>query len=322
MKRILKQFVKRVTFEILNNEKLFDRKISQHAAKNSLYILNFHRVCEEANSAYEAIHPEHFDQLIAWLLKRFQIVTFTELNSLTESCEKPALIISFDDGYKDFIDIVMPILNKHGVCANQNIIPSCVMSGMPPMNVGIQDFIGQAPASLLKEIDFFDDKTFVDPNNRIAAGIAISRKFKNLSIDIQKQHFGKLKTKFARFDAFQPTQMLSLAEVQEVSRSCEIGSHSFEHASMASQSNDYLEKDAIKCIEWFQQNISQKPDVYAFPNGDYVDKQLDILHNLGYKYILAVGEKYSLKGNLLHNRFTMYGQSLPELKYRAAGQNS
>jgi peptidoglycan/xylan/chitin deacetylase (PgdA/CDA1 family) len=58
---------------------------------------------------------------------------FPRLATLAPNAEPP-LILSFDDGYKDFIEVVVRILERHRVIANQNIVVNSVESGRPPMN--------------------------------------------------------------------------------------------------------------------------------------------------------------------------------------------
>ena len=91
-------------------------------------ILNLHRVDDRTASTFEALDPHLFDELLRWLTQSFTLTTFGELSDLTHRDDKPPLILSFDDGYKDFIDVVAPILDAHSVRANQNVIPRCIES--------------------------------------------------------------------------------------------------------------------------------------------------------------------------------------------------
>jgi peptidoglycan/xylan/chitin deacetylase (PgdA/CDA1 family) len=99
-------------------------------------ILNLHRVGNNAGSAYRPLDPTLFDELLTFAKHEFAVVTIAELR---EKSRKPKLVLSFDDGYRDFATTAVPILRKHGLRANQNIIPRCVETGLPPLNVMAKD---------------------------------------------------------------------------------------------------------------------------------------------------------------------------------------
>jgi peptidoglycan/xylan/chitin deacetylase (PgdA/CDA1 family) len=96
------------------------------------------------------MHPDVFEDLIEFVTRHFQVTTFREHRNLPGG--KPKLVLSFDDGYYDFVEYAMPILERKKISANQNIIPSCVDTGMPIWNVRLYDFLDSAPTSLINEI--------------------------------------------------------------------------------------------------------------------------------------------------------------------------
>ena len=87
-----------------------------------------------------------FDELLSFVNRHFAVVTLSQLRAPTA---KPKLILSFDDGYRDFLLHAVPILKRHGLHVNQNVIPRCIESGLPPLNVIAADFVGKAPVELL-----------------------------------------------------------------------------------------------------------------------------------------------------------------------------
>ena len=313
----IKLVAKRTVISLFGHDPLLALKLRRLASSNVVTILNLHRVDDRHESAYEAITPVLFDDLIGWLKQHFSIVTFAELNRTSRN--KPLLILSFDDGYKDFIEIVVPILERHSIRANENVIPGCVERGLPPMNVHVQDFIGQAPAALLREISLFGLPRGVDPDNRALSCRRVSAAFKSRPIVEQKIIFAELEKQFARFDGFRPTPLMSIGDIRQLVLTHEIGTHSFEHATMAVESDEYVAADAVRCREWHTRKLGIAPEIYAFPNGKAGLGHSDIVRRAGYKHILLAGERFSASGTHVHPRFTMRGASAPELRYRAAG---
>ena len=141
---------KKIIFSILAKQTRLESRKEILVKNNIVTILNLHRVSPNTGSAYKAISPSLFNELISYLKKEFHICLFDDFRRI--KTKKPKLILSFDDGYKDFIDYAVPILEKYDVRVNQNVIPYCIETGLPPVNVLLQDFIGKAPNELLKKI--------------------------------------------------------------------------------------------------------------------------------------------------------------------------
>jgi peptidoglycan/xylan/chitin deacetylase (PgdA/CDA1 family) len=317
IKRLSRQLLRTGAFNLAQTGCVSALKARALAYGGALTILNFHRVSDR-DGGYAAMRPALFDELIAWLKQGFDIVLFRDLEAVAPRA-RPPLILSFDDGYKCFIETVVPILEKHGVCANQNVIASAVESGRPPMNVEMQDFIASAPRALLRETSLPGLPSGVDANDRFGSCLRASAALKGRPMAEQKAIFAGLERHFARFDGFRPTAMMSVEDIRQVGTAHEIGAHSFEHASMATESDDYLRQDARRCLDFFEAKLGGATSIYAYPNGSFRSGQDDILHAAGFKHVLYVGSAYSQRSEWRHPRFTMHAASQAEARFRALG---
>jgi peptidoglycan/xylan/chitin deacetylase (PgdA/CDA1 family) len=314
----VRESMKPVAISIFGSELPLALRARALARSAVLTILNFHRVDDQKGCADAAMKPALFDELVSWLKRSFAIVTFDELEG-RKSSGKPPLILSFDDGYKDFIDIVVPIVEKHDVRVNQNLIPSALDSGLPPMNVQLQDFIRTAPAALLREIPLPGLPAGADPDHRAKSGLQASQALKNRPIVEQKEIFAKLELSFQQFDGFRATPVMSLREAQHVAAVHEIGAHSFEHATMAEETDAYLLDDIDKCLNYFKTRLGIRPSVYALANGSVRPGQAEFIRAAGFHHVLLTGEGFSRRSNWLHKRFTMFGTTRAEARFRALG---
>lgn len=315
----LKSLARRLAFAALARDWRLARRRAAMSRAGVVAILNLHRVDDDRSSAYPAMPPAIFDDLLGWLKPRFRIVALADLATL-ERDGPPPLVLSFDDGYRDFIEIVMPILRRHGLRANQNVVPACVEGGRPPLNVLLQDFIGQAPAPLLREIETPWLPGGFDPDDRAASGMRASRALKNRPMVEQEAIMSALAPDIARFDAFRPTPMMSRAQVIEAAASGhEIGAHSWSHASMAVESDAVFADDVARCRSYFETTLGLPMTIYAFPNGSRRDGQVETLRRAGVAQVLLVDDDFaSLKAPAL-KRFTMRGDDRSEARYRAHG---
>jgi len=313
----VKQATKTLVCWGLQQELAVKLKLKALSRSGALTILNLHRVTDGRRSC-ASISSSLFDELLPWLKQRFSLVGFDELSRLPAS-DKPPMIISFDDGYKDFIDIAAPILEKHRVRVNQNVVPAAIESGRPPMNVILQDFINGAPAALLREVPLPGLPNGADPDNRARSCLTCSTVFKSQPIADQKAQFSRLQPRLERFDNFRPSPMMTIEDVRHLAGSHEFGAHSFEHATMGAESDEYLKNDARKCREYFIERLHFAPSIYAFPNGSYRAGQPEIVHSAGFALVLLGGARYSRLDAWRHHRFNFYADSQVEARARALG---
>ena len=140
---------KSVFFRLLRQAKHDERLKQGISARDNTLILNLHRVSPDANPFWTPMHPQLFDDLLTYLKKSFVVTSLEGLNELGP--EVPAAVLSFDDGYKDFVEYAMPVMRRHKVKANINVIPMCVETGIPIWNVRLYDFLNRSPRSLIKQ---------------------------------------------------------------------------------------------------------------------------------------------------------------------------
>ncbi len=90
------------------------------AAPPGAAILLYHRVAAPATDVHGlAIHPDHFDEHMAWLARHARPMTLVELAEAARERRLPpgAVAVTFDDGYVDNLTTARPLLERHGVPA-------------------------------------------------------------------------------------------------------------------------------------------------------------------------------------------------------------
>ncbi|MFZ2727493.1 MAG: polysaccharide deacetylase family protein [Methylococcaceae bacterium] len=317
----IKKIAKTAIINILSNELVLKRKLDFIKKYNALTILNLHRVAEFDSSSYPPLSPHLFEELLIFIKKNFDIISFESLRHNATKNQRPKLILSFDDGYKDFIDIAVPILEKHKITVNQNIIPYCIEKQLPPLNVIAQDFIGKAPESLLLKLDIPDfNLSYHQINNRLKFGFLVSKFLKNRPMQQQNKLSEYLMPQFYNFKEFKITEMMSIYDIQELIDTHEIGVHSFYHASMAYETKEYFEKDLISCNEYFIKKLNRPAEIYAFPNGEFTKEQREIIEQSNYQTILLVENKFNTNTHTkTYSRFGFHANNIAEVYFNSLG---
>jgi len=316
----MNKVLKKAAFLILGNKFRIQKRIRTIKNKKLLTVVNLHRVMDSDMSTYEPLSTKLFEKYLVFIKKNFRVICFDDLNNPDHlNSSKPLLILSFDDGYKDFIEYAMPLLDKYKLRVNQNFIPECVESGLPPLNVLAQDFIGKAPLSLLENLiipGFIWNNTARD---RMRYGLAVSKYLKNKTFAEQNVLKSDIYRQIFNYSEFQPTAMMSLDDARECSLLHETGAHSYHHSNMEYEEDDFFKNDLIMCKNWFKVNFGKSVNIYAFPNGSYKKKQIEMAYECDYHTVLLVSDSFSKISNIKHDRFGLHGDSLSELKYKGLG---
>jgi peptidoglycan/xylan/chitin deacetylase (PgdA/CDA1 family) len=304
----------------------WDRVLAARAARaNLLVILNLHRVHPAPNPFWPAILPGHFEKLLSYLRQNFLVTSLEDLEYTHDRHpQKPYAVLSFDDGYLDFVQYAHPILDRYGVRANLNVIPDCVKNGTPPWNVELYDFLQSATPAVLRELSLpgFRDKLRSEAvTEKIRYGASLSRFLKQRPRTERVPLWEQLQSVMQRTN-YQLTEMMRLDDVKRMSLHHDIGAHSYSHESMGFEEDSYFEEDVLHCQHYFQNALGMKCLYYAFPNGSYKENQINHLEKLEFKRALLVDEDYADARRFALTRFTIAADNLGDLKLQAAGFRS
>ena len=90
--------------------------------RKSITVLNYHAVVHTAPKIYDwsFLEESAFRNQMVYLKKRFQVISLLEAVRLLragEITDRPAAVITFDDGFQNNYDIAFPILREEGIPA-------------------------------------------------------------------------------------------------------------------------------------------------------------------------------------------------------------
>lgn len=217
-------------------------------------------------------HPKttkQFNSDLDFLLKHYCPMDINEVISFRDSSKKrskPGFFLSFDDGLKEFYEIIAPVLLKKGIPA------ACFLnSGF----VDNKDLFYRYKASLLcdyflkekKEYDISKVKDWVKnhQNNR-PEKILLSLPYqKKEDIDTLASLVG---LDFKSYLAVQKPYMTS-EQIMELSRQgFYFGAHSIDHPMYESISSNEQIRQTELSLRWQSENLDQKYSLFAFPFSD------------------------------------------------------
>lgn len=258
----------------------------------------FHRVSDENDVLWPPMKPALFDRIIKKLTSEFEVVNLEEYLLKPQPVNrrgKSLATVLFDDGYKDNIEYAAPILKKHNCPASFYIVTDCIDRNIPTWTYILDDTLQKTP-KLVIELDygFVPDlfKKILPGGNMNTSTKKLKPWMKSLS-NSQRLQIMKSITEQAEVQ-IPGQQMMNWGEVKQLSdNGFTIGSHTDTHPMLARLEDNQELVDELKVsYDKIVHRLDKAPATISYPIGSYDKKVMVTSESLGYKFGLAVDQRF------------------------------
>jgi peptidoglycan/xylan/chitin deacetylase (PgdA/CDA1 family) len=290
----------------------------------------FHRVSDDTDAMWPPMKPALFSEIISYLTKKYAIIPLEHyLNSPGDfSTTKRIATILFDDGYKDNIEIAAPILRQYNCPASFYIVTDCINRNIPTWTY-IVDHIFQYTTKQKIELVF----DFVPEQFRLIQlkkDQHESRIVKNVKPWLKKlSNTRRIKIVQAILDQCNDVplpynKMMNWNDIRQLAtEGFIIGSHSHTHPMLASLNDEKEISDELRVSSQIIFNETGKtPQTISYPIGSFDDRVLSLAKQEGYKYGLAVEQRFFYSGRddfFKIPRVELYQEAHWKLQLRISG---
>lgn len=299
-------------------------------SKQTSIILLFHRVTPYRDKMWDPMDIELFENTLNYVQKRFHTVPLNEfLFDPPAQSLKPLAAITFDDGYHDFLDYSMPLLQKFNLPATLFVVTDCIENNTPTWTYLVDYLFENSDKLQLSDFKFpdlpseFQNVKWLNRNERMNFGKRIKQYLKWIPSGKREAIISSLVDNFN--DVKNPDgMMLTWKELNEIKAAgIEIGSHSISHSTLASiEDENELKQELEVSAKILKQKLSTISPVFSYPCGSYNERVKTFTQSAGYKAALAVnGRLYnSSKDDIFEvPRIELYNQSWIKTKMRMNG---
>ena len=254
----------------------------------SLSVLIFHRVLPEPDPLFPLeMHARQFDAVCGWLASWFNVLALDEAVTRLKVGTLPAraACLTFDDGYADNLQVALPILQRHGLCATFFIATGFLDGG----RMWNDSVIETLRICSLSQLDLtalgLGRHTLCTIENRRAA-------IATLIADLKYRPLNKrvaLTEQISRMAqvALPDDLMMRSSEVKTLREAgMQIGAHTVSHPILArlTQAQAYQEIAGGKL--YLEKLLGERISLFAYPNGkpgeDYSPDTVAQVRSLGF----------------------------------------
>ncbi|MCB9362668.1 polysaccharide deacetylase family protein [Candidatus Woesearchaeota archaeon] len=254
-------------------------------------VLMYHRIAKDKESIeyFPDVYggtSKTFDAQMRFLAEHCNLISFDELDDILsgkKSAPKHAVLVTFDDGYKDNHDVAYPILKKYKI--------PCTFA----LSTG---FVGHKRLMWWDQLSYVLGKTTKDSIKVEATEIelkdhkrALRKITKYMKTLTEKKKRPFLESLSNELGVVLPEERVSMTwdEVRNL-HGITLSAHTVNHPIMTKIPLAEAKKEAMDSVRKIERETGNRVTIFTYPNGKKADMSSDLdayLHHKGIRFILT-----------------------------------
>lgn len=300
--------------------------VAKRRSRN-IQILTYHRVNDERDPFFPAIPTAVFESQMTYLASHFNVCSLEEALERMKKKDIPenAVVITFDDGYRDNYLNAFPILKRLGIPATIFLATDAIGSGRTLWHDVVFSAFRETRLPLLGG---FGNDSREHPlrtlDEKLAAQRAVLEFLRSLEEGVRSFWIERLleRLKVDRIKGL--NLMLTWDEVKAMHKSrISFGSHTATHPILSRLSTDRASEEIYGSKRVIEEVLGAPVTTFAYPNGrekDFTDLTKKILKEAGYACAVSTifGSNYSGQDLFALRRGTPWEEDLPRFALKLA----
>lgn len=255
--------------------------------RTGLLVLCYHSVVRESHPDDQfryrnAVSAGEFERQVRLLSREFQPISATELLSLINNSRplpQRSVLVTFDDGFRNNLEVAVPILRKHHVAAVFHVATSYIGTRhmLWPQRLAELVLRWDAPHIPLPD----GGEALVPRDTRSREGLAnmlrsFCKQLPNTAREAYLKTLGDLPKLEAKYHELY--EFMTWDEVRALHQAgFEIGSHTASHPILTRLDPGALQTELETSKRVIEENVGSRCRVIAYPNGSAADHS-DVVH--------------------------------------------
>lgn len=265
-------------------------------------ILFYHRVNDEGDPFFPALRVKHFLDQVEYLARHYDVAPLeSTLQWLADGAPGRArAVVTFDDGYPDTHDIVLPALQRLGLPATLFLCTGPPEDGQPVWSDRARSALKGSTAGLLRLPDLdLPALPLHDLPARVRGAKQLLARMKRLP----PAEIAKALTQIEEQASPRPTtqRLLDWDQVRAIARGpFALGAHTHDHFMLSRLTDEEIAREVGTSIDLIERRVGVRVRTFAYPNGraeDYDERSRSVLASLGVRYALTSRQGFARAGS-------------------------
>lgn len=287
------------------------RRLRDH---DGTIVLYGHRVAADDEGYLQGLRPEWLREQLRYLTRHYEIIPLETLVECLEQRKPPpprSVVLTFDDGFRDNVEVALPILESFGVTATIFVVTQSLTDGRLPWSQRLGYAFQHAQVASVRHRWLGDEgvpvgtsqerrrayatiKRCLAPAPRSDRDAAIDELARALAVDVPSD------------------RMMTWEHARDaLSRGFAIGAHTFSHALLALVPEGEAHEEMERSREDLAQHLDIRTPSFCFPGGSTNRRLLAFAREAGFRSAFRPNRHRRVNRPPLSDPFDMARMGLP-----------
>lgn len=263
------KLLRNLVFKLLYRLRVGHLLLYSNRKKKKIPVLVFHKVIPEYDGIWPGIHPKLFEEMMLLIKRYYTIYPLEYLHSRPDMDFDKACFITFDDGYKDYLNYAYPIMKKHDIHSTLFVLPYNITNHGHIWTSTIIYFVKHYSFQEIREFfaEWKQNIRYPDSPSEFRLNLAITKHLCELRQVQRQQIIDSLQSKFEKDNRIIENELLSFEDLRKLdTQYAGIASHSLTHPSFQlEEESDFIEYEIRESKNIIEKEITVKVSSFAFP---------------------------------------------------------
>jgi len=257
-------------------------------ADGRFQILVYHRVGPQIDPFFPGTLAAVFERQMRYIRRHFEVLSLTALMQASEQREIPprAIAVTFDDGYEDLYQHVLPIVRRYDIPITIFLATGFIDADEPMWNDAVGFAIRDTGCSALSDLPGLRQPApLQSPAQRQEAFVEAQKVLKYQPLAEREELVQRI-VRDLRVPAYSGPRMLNWAQVAEMHASgVEFGAHTVRHPILTCLPPGERWREIADSKRAIEERLQMPVAHFAYPNGtvrDFDDATKELVRKAGF----------------------------------------
>lgn len=271
-------------------------RLTRPLRRSDCLVLTYHRISAEGDP-FPGLPVSVFRDQMCWIQEHCRLIGPDALldGSAFERSDRIPVLITFDDGYRDYVTVAYPVLKELGIPAINFVSTDFIDSGAPYWWDILFTAVNAAPVDAAAPQWAGGRRFQLDPAGRAEFLRACKRRLKEVPEDAKGRELSELQA-LLQVDAAAITparQTLTWDEARATMDLTTYGGHTHTHVIVSRVDAPRLQHEVDTCTARLAAETGRWPVTFAYPNGDMTAAARAALARAGYRLAFTMQEGFN-----------------------------